>query len=214
MKNKILSNFIISIVIAAVSFVITLVAYSHIPDEVTFLTNTLVAKSSVAYVLPIATAIAGIVLSLLPLIYRLFDKSNMIAPKSYHTAIVIITGALLFMQIVTLCNWLDFSISLSSLAIACFGFLVALVGNFMPRFRKGALLAIYNPWTSINPIIWRKAHRVGGYVWLVGGIAIIFMVLVPQAYNLWIVIAIFVLCIAIPHLYSYLIGHKKDKKNA
>ena len=215
MKNKIIWNFVCAVLLSIISFVVTIIAYPHIPDEVTFITNTLVSKGSVAYVLPCITIGEGIVISLLPLIYRLFNKNsdNNISSKSYGIASIITAGALLFMQIIAICTWLDFTISMANLGIACFGFIVALIGNFMPRFRKGSVLGIYNTWTLKNNRVWSRTHRFSGYIWLLGGIAIVFMVLVPSNFNLWLVFGIFLFCLIVPHIYSYFVALKEGKKN-
>lgn len=213
MKKKILNNLLFAVIISAISFLFTILAYSKIPEQIIFLSPEPVSKEVVVYILPIITIAVGLTISFFPLFYRLLSKdTELIAPKSYRNITVIITGALLFMQIIALCNWLEYTISLSNIAIAAFGFICALIGNFMPRFKKGSLIAIYNPWTERNDKTWLKTHRVGGYIWLFGGIGIIFMILVPQNYNLWLVIAIFVICLLSPHIYSYFYNLRLNKK--
>lgn len=216
MTKVILKNLLFAAIICLISFIITILAYPHLEEELVFVSSTALSKEKAAFILPILTLAAGFLLSFLPLFYQLIAKEEkLVNPNSYRNIIVISCSTLLFMQIFALCSWLDYHVSLYNLCLACFGFILLLIGNFMPRFKKGMPLAIYNPWTMSNPKIWRKTHRFGGYVWLISGLATIFMILVPKDYNLWLVLLFFILCLLLPNIYAYfyhryLIKRKKD----
>lgn len=211
MRNKIVKNIIYTMIITAISMVITLVFYSSIPSTITFINSKEVSKDFFVFILPIVSILLGIVLSFLPLIYHVISHGKIeMNTNNYHYILIIILGSILFMQVIAIVNWMDYKISLYSIAIVLLGFLVSFIGNFMPRTKKGQLLAFYNPWTIANDKVWNKTHRFGGYVWLIAGMVIIFMVLVPNTYNLWIVILILALCIITPNMYS-VICYKKNK---
>ena len=46
------------------------------------------------------------------------------------------------------------------------------LGNYMPRIRPNYTFGIRTPWTLASETVWKKTHRVGGYVFVVSGIII------------------------------------------
>lgn len=54
-----------------------------------------------------------------------------------------------------------------------FGILFIGVGNYMPRFPQNYFLGIRTPWTLNDEVNWKITHRIGGYLFLVGGLVII-----------------------------------------
>ncbi len=214
MKRSVIKNVICTMIIGAISFAITACVYHIIPAQVSMLGDKTYDKNYFVWLLPTLSILVGLILSFLPLLYQkiLKDISN-VSYNSTGNIISMTCAVLLFMQIVFVCSWLDYTIAIWNVAIAAFGFLIILVGNYMPRFKRNSFIAIYNPWTLASKIVWQKTHRFGGYAWIIGGIAIIFMILVPNFYNLWIVLALFVLVLIIPNIYSFIYYQILVKKN-
>ena len=53
------------------------------------------------------------------------------------------------------------------------GSLFLLIGNHLPNARQNYTFGIRNPWTLHNDVVWRKAHRVGG--WMFAGLGLFSM---------------------------------------
>ncbi len=47
------------------------------------------------------------------------------------------------------------------------------IGNYMPKTRQNKFLGIKTPRTLSDERIWDKTHRLAGFVWTIGGIAIL-----------------------------------------
>ncbi len=94
-------------------------------------------------------------------------------------------------------------ISLSTL----FVFLV--LGNYMGNIRSNYFIGIRTPWTLEYPEIWRKTHRMAGYLWVWASLAmILFWLILPEeiyATAYYIYIGIIAL---VPVLYSFILFKK------
>ena len=53
------------------------------------------------------------------------------------------------------------------------GSLFLLIGNHLPNARQNYTFGIRNPWTLHNDVVWKKTHRVGG--WMFAGLGFISM---------------------------------------
>lgn len=81
--------------------------------------------------------------------------------------------------------------------------LFIVVGNYLPKVRQNYTIGIKIPWTLDNEENWNRTHRLAGYLWMAGGIALLLLslcgilssgwlmgitlciVLVPCAYSFW-----------------------------
>jgi uncharacterized membrane protein len=91
------------------------------------------------------------------------------------------------------------------------GVLLAYFGNFFPVLRPNHFIGIRVPWTLNNKDNWKKTHRLGGKMWIVGGIIIALggILLPAQAAMILLLFVIFVICL-VPVVYSYRL-HRNDK---
>jgi len=53
------------------------------------------------------------------------------------------------------------------------GLLFAFLGNMMPKFKSNYFVGIRTAWTLANTEVWNKTHRLGGFIWFFGGLAIL-----------------------------------------
>jgi uncharacterized membrane protein len=59
-----------------------------------------------------------------------------------------------------------------NLLIALIGGLFAMLGNYFQAVRPNYFIGIRTPWTLENEQIWKKTHRMGGRLWMAGGVLI------------------------------------------
>lgn len=59
------------------------------------------------------------------------------------------------------------------------GLLFILIGNFMPQIRFNYSFGIRLPWTLASEEVWRRTHRLGGYIFIALGIVFITTSLLP-----------------------------------
>lgn len=209
-KRSVIRSIMASFIISVLAFAMTAIFYTQIPDQVALIEGYFEPKNRIIWLLPVLTLVVGIIISMIPIVFRKIEHNETNLNFNYQSKVTsLVCSALLFMQIIFVCGWLNYTIGIWSVAIAAFGFLIALIGNYMPRFTRHSAIGIYNPWTLANDLVWKKTHRFGGYVWLFGGIAIIFMILVPKSFNLWLVFGIFILILLIPNFYSFFYARYK-----
>ena len=62
----------------------------------------------------------------------------------------------------------------NNILFALLGFFLIALGNYMPTFKPNYFVGIRTPWTLENETNWRKTHRLGGKLFMVGGVIITF----------------------------------------
>ena len=87
------------------------------------------------------------------------------------------------------------------------GVVFVIVGNYLPKIKQNYYLGIKLPWTYASEENWNKTHRLGGKVWVSGGILFIINALL-NIKGVEIVLA--VAMILIPTVYSYLYSRKEN----
>lgn len=92
------------------------------------------------------------------------------------------------------------------------GILFLLLGNYLPKVKRNYTLGIKLPWTLDNDYIWDKTHRMGGYVFITGGIGIIIVSLFLGEYKNIIIPLIIGLIVVLPIIYSLILYKSILKK--
>ena len=101
-------------------------------------------------------------------------------------------------------NGVDFSMFVPLLL----GVLFIVIGNYMPKSRQNYTIGIKLPWTLANVENWNRTHRLGGYLWVIGGIVLVVLALAGVGNPIWLlpVLAVMVL---VPVVYSYWLHVKR-----
>ena len=105
---------------------------------------------------------------------------------------------------------LGYSIDISLILPLFEGILFIIIGNLLPKCRQSYTMGIKLPWTLANEENWNKTHRLGGKVWVIGGVVILATAFFRQ---FWIMIGILALMVLIPAFYSYLLYRKQQTEN-
>ena len=88
------------------------------------------------------------------------------------------------------------------------GVVFIFIGNYMPKVKQNWYLGIKLPWTYADEDNWNKTHRLGGRVWVIGGILLVLNAFFKIKY---LEIIIFIAMIMIPTIFSFLYDIKKRK---
>ncbi len=91
------------------------------------------------------------------------------------------------------------------------GVMFVFIGNYLPKVKQNRTLGIKVSWTLNNEENWNKTHRLGGKVWVISGLVILFSIFLPQAAIMPVVACAVIAATIIPIVYSYCI-YKKHKK--
>lgn len=63
---------------------------------------------------------------------------------------------------------------------ALLGLLFVILGNYLQTVRANYFFGIRTPWTLESETVWKKTHRLGGRLWMAGGLLIMLLCLVLQ----------------------------------
>lgn len=80
------------------------------------------------------------------------------------------------------------------------GFLLILIGNYLPKTKRNYTVGIKLPWTLNSDENWNKTHRLAGYFFILGGI---FFLFTPFIWNEYLVFLTFMIIGIIPAIYSF-----------
>lgn len=83
------------------------------------------------------------------------------------------------------------------------GLLFIVIGNLLPRARSNWFVGIRTPWTLSSDRVWEKTHRVGGKLFVLGGILISLSTLLGASWSRWVLIAVVSICSLGAVIYSY-----------
>ncbi len=93
------------------------------------------------------------------------------------------------------------------------GSLFLILGNYMNSVKPNYFIGIRTPWTLENPEVWKKTHRLGSKIWVVGGL---FLMAIPFVLPIeWMVIgstSLVLVLAGIPAIYSYVIFKKIESE--
>ena len=92
-------------------------------------------------------------------------------------------------------------VPMSSLALM--GILFICLGNYMPKTRMNATIGIKISWTYSSEENWNATHRFAGRVWVIGGIAMLFSMLLPLKHGVTVMLLSIAVLVVAPMVYSY-----------
>ena len=90
------------------------------------------------------------------------------------------------------------------------GLMFIIVGNLLPKCRQSYTMGIKLPWTLNNEENWNKTHRLGGKVWVIGGVITMATAFVG---SFWVLLGVLIMMVALPTVYSLRL-HLKQKNEA
>jgi uncharacterized membrane protein len=101
-----------------------------------------------------------------------------------------------------------------NLLIALIGAFYVVLGNYLQSVKPNYFIGIRTPWTLENEETWKKVHRLGGKLWLVGGLITIFIAFIAKKNSLLAITfgTVTAIISIVPILYSY-IEFRKIHKN-
>lgn len=214
--NKFFKELILWIIIV-IPFIYLALVWKNLPEQVPTHfdlggnPNDWSAKSS----LPFMIGAMGIGSYLLMLFIPYFDPKNKIAQMGdkYYALRLLMT---IFMSVISF--YLLYVSNKSeinpNLLIAMIGAFYVVLGNYLQTVKPNYFIGIRTPWTLENEETWRKTHKLGGKLWLAGGLLTMILALVVKS-NSFLAISfgtITAIETLIPIIYSYL-EFKKIHKN-
>ncbi|QHT62957.1 DUF1648 domain-containing protein [Paenibacillus lycopersici] len=100
---------------------------------------------------------------------------------------------------------LGYDIDIRKIILIAVGLLFAVMGNYMTQVRPNYMFGIRTPWTLANEEVWRKTHRIGGPVMMLGGVVALAAAFFEGDASVAVFIGAIVLASLIPVAYSYVV---------
>ncbi|MBK8522634.1 MAG: SdpI family protein [Chitinophagaceae bacterium] len=97
------------------------------------------------------------------------------------------------------------SIKNPNMLLALIGMLFAILGNYFQTIRPNYFIGIRTPWTLKNEQVWKNTHRLGGWLWIMGGILIAILAFFISDNHIYSMVfgAIIFLLVIVPIVFSY-----------
>ncbi|MGE5544031.1 MAG: SdpI family protein [Bacillota bacterium] len=184
--------------------------YPHLPEQVPSHWNlkgeidSYTSRTWGAFLMPLLVPALYLMMILLPVIDPRRDNYVRFqdAYRLMRWSLILFLGGL---YVLTMLFSLGYNINVSLIVKAGVSLLLTVIGNFMGQFRHNYFVGIKTPWTLASEEVWHQTHRLGGRVWVLGGLVCLAMspINYPWANYLYFV-SIMVMAL-LPMVYSYLL---------
>ena len=88
------------------------------------------------------------------------------------------------------------------------GFMFIMLGNYMPIIPQNYFLGVKTPWTISNEKVWKKTHRICGFLFVLGGIVIVCSGFISDMIAFMMILLVSLAISLFSCLYSYLLYRK------
>lgn len=209
-KNKM--QVILSTLVCLLPIILALILYDKLPDQLPIHFGTNGEPDNYA-----SKAIAAFLFPCLLAALNLFIHFIMDTDPKRKNANIVVRGvglwtapivSLIFVPI-TLFKGMGYDIPIETVSFSLIGLMFLIIGNYMPKSRQSYTVGIRLPWTLDNEENWNKTHRFGGFIWVLGGLAVIVNAFIG---NLYFFFAVTALLVIFPIIYSYLLYRKQVNK--
>ncbi len=196
-------------VVALIAGAVSLWAYPQLPPQVAIhwglrgQPDGYSSKLVAAVALPLMILGMRGLLSILPRI----DPKGENYRKFAGTYWLIFNGVILFMGVLHLAVLgyaLGAPVRMDRVMAVGVGVLLIVVGNYLTRVEPNWFVGIRTPWTLSSERVWRRTHRVGGWILVAGGALIALTMFLPTGAVLPIFVTTIALVAVVPVVLSYL----------
>jgi uncharacterized membrane protein len=158
---------------------------------------------------------------LLLFIYGLFFALPFLDPKkeryiqfrkTYHVFKGIIMFYLAFIYGLIGLAGLGYNVNIGLWMPVMIGTMFIVLGNYMPKIKANWFMGIRTPWTLSSEEVWNKTHRLGGKLFLFGGIVLMLEPLLPVSWRIPVLIVDVLVIVIIPLIYSYILFSKEQRQ--
>lgn len=94
--------------------------------------------------------------------------------------------------------------------VGAVGVLFILLGNYMPRVKSNWWMGIRTPWTLSSESVWRSTHRLGGRMFVAGGVLMILSLALTPELRVAALITAVVLSALVPAAWSYMAWRREQ----
>ena len=203
------------LVIAALAVVISIWAYPRLPPTVATHWN--------LHGTPDGFSSRGLAVAIMPLLIvgmtGLFNVLPKIDPRRenyarFLTSYWLIANAVIVFMLVAhamiIASGLGFSVRVDRLMPVGIGLLFVFLGNYLTRVEPNWFVGIRTPWTLSSDTVWRKTHRTGGWLMVIGGLVLAIGAFLPHGAFLPLLVVTILLVALIPIVQSYVLWKREQ----
>lgn len=104
---------------------------------------------------------------------------------------------------------LGHAVNINGWMTVAMGLLFLYIGNYLPKLKRNYTMGIKTPWTLEDDEVWDKTHRLGGYLWMLGGVGMIGIGLLGSGGKLWYALVALAIITVVPVIYAYRLYRQK-----
>lgn len=208
MWKKYKTTLILTTLISLFPMVIGLLLWNRMPDTIAthFGTNNVPNGWSSKTMAVIGIPLFLAALQIFTAVLTFSDpKRQNIGPKMIRLVLWIIPITSLIVCCCIYANAVGIAVDIGFVSNGIVGLLFILIGNYMPKCKQNYTTSIKVPWTLHSQENWNRTHRLAGWIWIIGGVAMIVNSFLQLEWILFLTIAALVL---IPIGYSFLLFQK------
>jgi uncharacterized membrane protein len=171
-------------------------------------------KEQVPIFLFLMTAIGAVTYVLLRFIRRIDPKRS--AQLNEGIALKVGIGIMTFMTAINLLLLMPKgdTFKMTTVVFVMVSLLFTFLGNLMYNIKPNYFIGVRLPWTLESDDNWKHTHRLAGITWFIGGIiSAILSLLLPQQSMFRVFIAMTIILVLIPSIYSYML-FKRSKNQS
>lgn len=216
MKTSTITREIILWIIVLIPLVYLTLAWSDLPERVPVHFNLKgeadgwAGKTALVFIVAGTTALLNLILLAVPHIDPK-RKLNYMGSK-YHQLRFILITFMAALAIFLIHNALTPDTFRLNILFMLLGGLFIALGNYFQAVKPNYFIGIRTPWTLESEQVWRKTHRLGGILWIAGGLLLVSLALLPDSgWQQLLFIGIIVLTVLIPTVYSY-VEYRRERR--
>jgi uncharacterized membrane protein len=90
------------------------------------------------------------------------------------------------------------------------GALFVVIGNYMTTVQKNFFVGIRTPWTLASDDVWFRTHRLGGRLFMLGGIVLMATVFFGPKAMMAAMLVVITIVAGVPIVYSYVVYRRLE----
>ena len=144
---------------------------------------------------------------ILPLALKADPKNANMSPVLFNICLWIMPVVSVLCSTMTLGYALGYNVNIAQIIPAFVGVVFIVIGNYLPKTKQSYTMGIKLPWTLNSEENWNRTHRLGGFLWVLGGVAFI-VLSIFKWWNIYVFFIILAVMVLVPTVYSYLLYRK------
>ncbi|MCP2043471.1 SdpI family protein [Pontibacter sp. HSC-36F09] len=216
MKANNLTREIILWAIVFIPLVYLAVVWNSLPEQVPVHFNLQgeadgwAGKTALVFIVLGTTALFNLIMLALPHIDPKRKLTQM--GSKYHQLRFILVIFMAVLSVFLIHNALNPSAFRQNIHFVLIGGLFIALGNYFQAVKPNYFIGIRTPWTLESEQVWRKTHRLGGILWIIGGISLILLAFLPEmGMQQMLYITVIALTVLIPVAYSF-IAYRRERR--